>query len=96
MSDLNVIRPDRFKPKPRLVHDCQGEAIQVTKISPAKLMDAIKRGAAERKPDPNDIILRELEMLVAKSDAFFGFDTTNDTLPNRLMLVMAARAVGRK
>lgn len=36
MSDLNVIRPD-FKPRPHLVHDCQGEPPR-----PIHIMDALR------------------------------------------------------
>lgn len=49
----------------------------------------------ERTPDPNDIIMADLQMLVAKSEALIGIQRTNDTLPDRLLLVMAARSVGR-
>ena len=44
-----------------------------------------------KAPDPNDVILRDLEMLVAKSDALIGVERTNLTLRDRLLMVMAAR-----
>ena len=45
----------------------------------------------EAKPDPNDIIIADLKMLVLKSDMLLGPEKTNRTLPDRLLIVMAAR-----
>ena len=46
--------------------------------------------------DPNDIIMADIEVLVAKSEALIGIERTNNTLPDRLLLVMAARSLSRK
>jgi hypothetical protein len=54
------------------------------------------KGERQLGVDPNDIILADLEMLVAKSEALVGIQRTVDTLPDRLLLVMAARSLSRK
>lgn len=43
------------------------------------------------QPDPNDAIMEHVKMLVAKSDALIGVERTNQTLPARIDLALAAR-----
>lgn len=61
---------------------------------PPKLR-VINGGGERPSVDANDVILADIEVLVAKSEALIGIQRTIDTLPDRLMLVMAARSLGR-
>lgn len=50
-------------------------------------------GDCQQEPSPSDIIFADLEMVVVKAESLKGFQWAKEVLPNRLMLIMAARQI---